>query len=123
MGSAGPILSTDRDGAERLDRSTYGQNRSRASNRREGHLLEEATQGQADRAQTIHRPARRGLARNPKLDMGRETGGPESDRRSAAEPETGCGLAPSICSFSSLPRQGKKKRLGTGFVRAKMAVR
>jgi hypothetical protein len=30
--------------------------------------------------------------------------------------------APSICSFSSLPRQGKK-RLGTGFVRAKMAVR
>ena len=43
--------------------------------------------------------------------------------RSAAEPETGCGLAPSICSFSSLPRQGKKKRLGTGFVRAKMAVR
>jgi hypothetical protein len=26
-------------------------------------------------------------------------------------------------SFSSLPRQGKKKRLGTGFVRAKMAVR
>ena len=38
----------------------------------------------------------------------------------------GCGLAPSICSFSSLPRlprQGKKKRLGTGFVRAKMAVR
>jgi hypothetical protein len=59
---------------------------------------------------------------DPKLDMGRETGGPESDCRSAAEPETGCGLAPSICSFSSLPRQGKKS-LGTGFVRAKMAVR
>jgi hypothetical protein len=59
---------------------------------------------------------------NPKLDVGRETGGPESDCRSAAEPETGCGLAPSICSFSSLPRQ-EKKRLGTGFVRAKMAVR
>src|SRR5271166_1356404 len=80
-------------------------------------------EGQADRAQTIHRPARRGLARNPKLDVGRETGGPESHCRSAAEPETGCGLASPICSFSSLAGQGEKKRLGTGFVRVKMAVR
>jgi XFP C-terminal domain len=58
-----------------------------------------------------------------KLDVGRETGGPESDCRSAAEPETWVRLGAVDLFFSSLPRQGKKKRLGTGFVRAKMAVR
>ena len=40
-----------------------------AADRRQGHLPEAATQGQADRAQAIHRQIRRGHAGNPQLEV------------------------------------------------------
>src|SRR5271165_4414077 len=42
---------------------------------------------------------------------GRETGWPESDCRSAAEPETGCGLGRRFVIFHYCRQQGEKKRL------------
>src|ERR1017187_7525071 len=42
-----------------------------AADRRQGHLSEAATQGQADRAQVLHRQMRRGPAGNPELEVER----------------------------------------------------
>jgi fructose-bisphosphate aldolase class 1 len=46
-----------------------GHHRPPAADRRQGHLPEAAAQGQADRAQAIHRQIRRGPAGNPQLEM------------------------------------------------------
>src|ERR1022692_5247281 len=59
------------DGAERAGSLPPGDGRHRspAADRRQGHLPEAAAQGQADRAQAIHRRQRTGHAGNPQLEM------------------------------------------------------
>ena len=59
------------DGAERPGSLPpgHGRHRPAAADRRQGHLPEAAAQGQADRAQAIHRQERPGPAGNPELEV------------------------------------------------------